>query len=629
MMQYKNFVSSRAKSPTRSGVVAGWTSSVPRGPWTTAAAFIFTLGITAAVATPAAALGGTCSCPSDVTGDGTVDFVDVTTVLSDFGACTRECAACDSDINGDCNVGIVDLILVLSDWGACPGSQTDPGETLAGATDLGVLGDGPVGGCARLTAGDVDVFALEVAVERRISVLVDDRDGGARVQLVADVNGDGIYGAGDAYVSVDEPGAANITFEKDLTPGTYWIRLEEAHGPTTYTLAVTSAALPVTTPADPGGQLAGAIELGPVDDGPRTLSHAVGPYDARDIVAFDVIAPLELAADVIGLTDAIRCAVGADIDGSGAIIGNGAVASDEAMIYAAGVGDIGGTVDLVPGRYWLLLNRFSTLDGTGFTATLSATPLPISVPEDPGDTLATAADLGVAGGAPLFIDEVYGAYDRADVVRFTVDAARRVSLELSGRTDGGRFDVLADVDGDGMAEPSEELRTRSSAGIGTITETVDLGPGTWWVRVGPESAGSASRYRLTASPTPLEITPTSDPGPAVLSAWPMGILGGAALVEREIVGPYDRIDAYRVDVASASSVVVRCDERSDGVRLSLRRDDDGDGILEVTEILAIAVDDDGGAVELTADLSAGPVYVHIESATPQASTAYRLDVRAE
>ncbi len=52
-------------------------------------------------------------CPADITGDGTVDVLDLLEVLSQWGT------AGTADITGDGIVDVLDLLEVLSAWGAC------------------------------------------------------------------------------------------------------------------------------------------------------------------------------------------------------------------------------------------------------------------------------------------------------------------------------------------------------------------------------------------------------------------------------------------------------------------------------------------------------------------------------
>lgn len=59
-------------------------------------------------------------CASDLSGDGSVGFADLTMLLNAWGTCPVPPPACAADINGDGSVGFGDLTMLLADWGPCP-----------------------------------------------------------------------------------------------------------------------------------------------------------------------------------------------------------------------------------------------------------------------------------------------------------------------------------------------------------------------------------------------------------------------------------------------------------------------------------------------------------------------------
>ncbi len=57
-----------------------------------------------------------CDCAGDVSADGLINGIDLSTVLSDWGLCSGNCPA---DINHDGEVSGLDLSIILSSWGTC------------------------------------------------------------------------------------------------------------------------------------------------------------------------------------------------------------------------------------------------------------------------------------------------------------------------------------------------------------------------------------------------------------------------------------------------------------------------------------------------------------------------------
>ncbi|MBX3372971.1 MAG: hypothetical protein KF817_03995 [Phycisphaeraceae bacterium] len=56
------------------------------------------------------------ACPADLDGSGHVEFADLLSLLSVFGACA---APCPADFDGNGAVDFMDLLLLLAAWGPC------------------------------------------------------------------------------------------------------------------------------------------------------------------------------------------------------------------------------------------------------------------------------------------------------------------------------------------------------------------------------------------------------------------------------------------------------------------------------------------------------------------------------
>ncbi len=63
--------------------------------------------------------GVSCSpCPGDVSGNGTIDGVDLAALLGDWGSSGK--GEFVTDLTGDGTVDAADLTIVLNGWGGCP-----------------------------------------------------------------------------------------------------------------------------------------------------------------------------------------------------------------------------------------------------------------------------------------------------------------------------------------------------------------------------------------------------------------------------------------------------------------------------------------------------------------------------
>lgn len=109
---------------------------------------------------------GEVSCPSDLNGDGVVNFDDVLIVLQVYAE--GGCDGCPADVNGDGVVNLDDVLQVLADAGACP--ELCPADLDGdGTVDLGDLlllisafGDCPFGDCPADIDGSGSVNLLDL-----------------------------------------------------------------------------------------------------------------------------------------------------------------------------------------------------------------------------------------------------------------------------------------------------------------------------------------------------------------------------------------------------------------------------------------------------------------------------------
>lgn len=82
-----------------------------------------------------------CSCPADVTSDGTVNVADLLSVINNWGAGAGNAA----DINGDGTVNVADLLAVINAWGqVCTIPGTFPADWISGCQPCTGCPDPPI-----------------------------------------------------------------------------------------------------------------------------------------------------------------------------------------------------------------------------------------------------------------------------------------------------------------------------------------------------------------------------------------------------------------------------------------------------------------------------------------------------
>lgn len=127
---------------------------------------------------------------------------------------------------------------------------------------------------------------------------------------------------------------------------------------------------------------------------------------------------------------------------------------------------------------------------------LSLSNAPLLLPDTVGNRRNTAKQISLGAISTSFVDSVSRS-DSNDYYRFDVAAPGNLSLDLNGL--GGNADVqVLDLNGGVVG---------SSANLGSATEALNLnlGTGTFFIRVFPGAANQSTPYSLNAALTPLKL----------------------------------------------------------------------------------------------------------------------------
>ncbi|MEQ8785303.1 MAG: CARDB domain-containing protein [Pirellulaceae bacterium] len=505
---------------------------------------------------------------------------------------------------------------------------SDPGSTFAEAHDLGALS-----ATQTITqivgAGDVaDFYRFDVDENTRIRVRLGDTRDSLDIQLVADFNADGDIDFDDILaeqnVGPTLGAGADGWFEQDLTAGTYFLHVapDNFDDNTFYRLELSTAPLPADAMGDPGDTLATARDLGELAAFWAT-EEVVSGHDRVDAYRFTVDANARVRVLLSAWSEETEVELVGDFNGDGTISFNEVLASTR----PAGGDEHWFEQDLNAGVYYVLVSRyFRDRINSAYRLELSRSALPADPLGDPGDTLATARDLGELA-APWSTEEVVSGHDRTDVYQFTVDANARVRLTAAAASETVEFQLAGDFDGNGTIQSSEVLGLlQPSAGEEQWTEQ-DLTSGTYFVVVNRYFSDQYnSAYRLELSRSALPADPLGDPGDTLATARDLGPLGASWSTE-EVVDGHDPSDYYRFTVDANTRVRVLLAPNSDTVSVELAADFGGDGVLAGNDVFA-SIDTNGGEQKwLEQDLTAGVYYVHVSRYfNNQRNSAYRLEL---
>src|SRR5687768_2231975 len=127
---------------------------------------------------------------------------------------------------------------------------------------------------------------------------------------------------------------------------------------------------------------------------------------------------------------------------------------------------------------------------------------------DPGDTLATALDLGPVTAAPTSVAEQVGPSDPVDVYRFGVSGVRDVTAAVDPSNSADLWlELVRDRNANGVLDSGDVFYSERSNAGGTVTLFQRLAEGTYFARVTPRFSTDVP-YTLTLSG--VEAPP--DPG---------------------------------------------------------------------------------------------------------------------
>ncbi|HIK12729.1 MAG TPA: hypothetical protein IGS52_21135 [Oscillatoriaceae cyanobacterium M33_DOE_052] len=254
---------------------------------------------------------------------------------------------------------------------------------------------------------------------------------------------------------------------------------------------------PPPPPGDPlppdGSTLSFARDLGIVGSN-LSLSDSIGPTDRNDYYRFTLPSNGDLTVALSDLTGGTWLELIKDLNLDGEIGG------DEELV--GGISNINRVV--ASGTYFILLSQQSTNDNTNYTLQLDLSSQPSNLPIDPGNTLATALDLGVLR-TNTFRDFV-GTTDSDDYYRFTLTSNSEVYLTLNSLTDSqtialelihdknnnGQVDSLDVIDG--ILVSPYHIQTNVSQNLVAGTYFIEVSNGwlenaNYELQIGVESAG--------------------------------------------------------------------------------------------------------------------------------------------
>ncbi len=414
-----------------------------------------------------------------------------------------------------------------------------------------------------------DYYRFTLDTPGDFTLLLSAMTANADVQLIRDINENGLVDFGEITVTSAEPNNSLEQVTRTLDPGIYFVRVYTSSPATNYTLQLQATRM---YPRDEAGnQPAAARNLGALTGAVR-VSDFVGTIDTDDYYRFtlDTYTDFNLALS--------RLTANADVqlirDGNhNGLIDAGEITATSTLPSTTPE-QISRPLD--GGTYYVRVYDSGT--ATNYVLDLNATP---AVPPDlAGHSLVAARNLGTLNGTAELLDFV-GNADTTDFYRFTVTSTSDVTLLLSGL--GADADVHLIWDGNANNQIDFGEVIDYSIRPFSETEWINrvLGAGTYFVKVFQYEGDTNYVLDLAATATvPLDFA-----GSWPATAWSFGNLDGSE-IEFDFVGTTDPVDTYRFTVNLPSDFSLWLTGLSADADVRLVQDGNGNGSFESWEEIA-------------------------------------------
>lgn len=349
------------------------------------------------------------------------------------------------------------------------------GNTLSTARNLGRLGFETeiyfdwVG-----SADPDDFYRFTLTNSRDLALRLDNLSTDADLQLIRDANNNGIVDFGEVLASSVLSSSATDSINRTLDAGTYFVRVYQAVGDTNYRL--TLAAIP---PDLAGNTPSTARNLGVLTSNSQIFSDFVGDPDPSDYYRFTLNSASNFNLQLSDLLRSGEISADADVqllrlngDGSTTLINtsdNSGNASESMNL-----------TNLAAGTYLVWVYQF--LGDTTYTLRLSATPF--IPPDNAGNTLSTARDVGILSNSGRSYSDWVGNLDNNDYYRFSLSSISTLNLVLNGLSADADLELIQDTNNNGIVDSGDVIASSRLGGVQADTISFNnLAIGSYFVRV--------------------------------------------------------------------------------------------------------------------------------------------------
>ncbi|WP_448596780.1 PPC domain-containing protein [Thermoleptolyngbya sp.] len=501
----------------------------------------------------------------------------------------------------------------------------EPGERLSTARDIGVLAGTYTNSEFVGTTDPADIYRFTLNDVANLQARVTGTSANTRVELIRDLNNNGLVDSGEIIASGTNFGAPFLSrVNQDLPQGTYFVRItpSSSNTSTQYRLELVATPFGGSPPPDPGNTLATARSLGAVA-GTVTAREYVGVLDDLDAYRFTLNDLSNVQVSVQATSANTRIQLVRDINGNG-LVDDGEVIVSETNFSSTNLSRF--TQDLPAGTYFITVASRNTNASTLYELNLVATPFGGDGQPDPGNLLSSARNLGPVAGT-VNIKEYVGVIDDLDAYRFTLNDLSNVQVNVQATSANTRIQLVRDINNNGLIDNGEVIISDTNFSSTNLSRfTQDLPAGTYFITVASRNASDSTLYEMNLVATPFGGDGQPDPGNTIPTARNIGVLSNTYSA-KEYVGTVDPEDFYRFTLNSTANLQARVQGTSGNTIIELIRDTNGNGLIDSGEIIRSDTNFSDSYLSsfVQNGLAAGTYFFRVRPRRPSVSTNYTVD----
>ncbi|WP_367288335.1 S8 family serine peptidase [Laspinema palackyanum] len=489
-----------------------------------------------------------------------------------------------------------------------------------------------------------DYYKFRLDTFSDISVKLDGSNASANIQLIRDLNKNGIPDDAEVQEAIAAEKAPVSQLDRFATaPGTYFVKVSEDQGDTAYQINVSAVPSNRVLQAHPGNSLNEALWIGDVTR-PQARQGFIGNNNFQDFYRFNVNFPSDLRLSLDNLSANLQIQVIQDRNENG-ILDSGEIVSTETnntrnLIDLNGDGKI---------DFMEYLNSFRPVEepepfpssvylsglqpGTYFARILQAddqTAYDLIVESIPSGVPSSGArnnepisfgQIGVIS-ARFEVADFIGEANPYDFYQFEVNQTRNVEIKLQSLEQPADFFLMQDINNDGVFTFQEFITYPGENP--TLTPQINrvLGQGTYFL--GVVKVGGNTPYLLTIDNTTPTL-PSSGAGNTLATAADVGVLSEVQ-VKSDFLENSNPEDYYKFTLDSFKDVDLFLYDLSGNAQLSLIKDINGNGISEPEEVIVTSESKGAQQERMERVLSPGTYFLRVN--TIQGDSTYNLWLEA-